>query len=133
MFVRQRQQEHVKMLDADLVRFDVGRELTRIKGEPEWLMGDRNAITLVTGPGIRVTLIALRKGARLQRDRLEGPFTMRILEGSVLLDAQGGQFTLEANSFVTLERHVAHDVLALEDCAFVLTLVPPQAFSGGLA
>jgi hypothetical protein len=43
----------------------LGEQVERLRQEPAWRAGDRNAITLVKTPALSLVLLAVKEGARL--------------------------------------------------------------------
>ena len=54
-----------RVRDATVLAFDLRQELAQLRAEPAWLVGGRNAVTLLKGPRLRVVLQALHAGSRL--------------------------------------------------------------------
>jgi quercetin dioxygenase-like cupin family protein len=115
-----------RSLDAALLSFTIDEQVKQLKQEKSWQSGDRNAVTLVKNPSVRVTLMALRKGASLREHHVEGPITIYIVEGSIDFIVGQEKCTLKRGSFLTLERTIPHDVEALEDSVILLTIIQPK-------
>ncbi len=120
------QAKHGKPVVAPLNHFRIEEQVERIKQEPAWLSGSRNAITLVKEPHLRVVLTVLRKGAKLQEHQTKGPLTLQVLSGSVRFKAAQQALELGPGALVVLESGLGHDVEALEDSAFLVTLWQPS-------
>jgi quercetin dioxygenase-like cupin family protein len=112
-------------LDAPLHTFSVQRALEQLRTEAAWKVGDRNAMTLVKTDKVRVVLIGLKKWASLLEHRVEGPMTLYVLEGAIKFVVGSHYCTLSHSGFVCLEHAIPHDVEALEESAFLLTIVQP--------
>jgi quercetin dioxygenase-like cupin family protein len=115
-----------RVLDATLLSFSIDEKVKQLKQEKSWQSGDRNAVTLVKNPGVRVTLVALRKGASLREHHVEGPITVYVVEGSINFIVGPDKCALKRSSFLTLERTIPHDVEALEDSVILLTIIQPK-------
>jgi quercetin dioxygenase-like cupin family protein len=100
-------------------------QLERLKQEPAWRSGDRNAITLTKEPHLRVVLIAMKKGARLHEHRASGPITIQATSGSLRLAIGDQVLELKPGEVAVLESAIEHEVEALEESALLLTLVKP--------
>jgi quercetin dioxygenase-like cupin family protein len=107
-----------------LAQFGIEAEVQRLKAEPVWQSGSRNAITLTKEPGLRVVLTVLRKGTRLHEHQAGGPLTLQVVSGRLGFHAAGRSLTLSPGEVVVLEGDVAHEVEAIEEAAFLLTLAP---------
>jgi quercetin dioxygenase-like cupin family protein len=73
-----------------LVHRRLAEEVARLQAEPAWREGDRNAITLTKGPGLRLVLTALRQGAALQEHRAPAAATLHVLSGRMVLRTAAG-------------------------------------------
>jgi hypothetical protein len=62
-------------------------EVERLKGEPAWRDGDRNAITLTKSTGLRLVLTVLRQGAVLREHRAPSAATLHVISGRIVLHA----------------------------------------------
>jgi quercetin dioxygenase-like cupin family protein len=109
-------------LSGPLQVFDLAAELDRLRQEPSWQGGDRNAKTLIGEADLRIVLTALKAGARLRAHRAPGPVSVQALAGRLRLHAAGETVELTAGRVLALGRDVPHDVEALEESAFLLTI-----------
>ena len=109
-------------LKAKALSFDLAAEAERLKGEPTWQAHGHNAKTLVKHPDFRVVLIALRAGARMPEHKTDYCVTIHALEGELRLHLQGDTLDLASGSLLALEQTVLHDVEAVTDSLFVLSL-----------
>ncbi len=120
------QAKHGKPVVAPLIHFRIEEQVERLKQEPAWLTGSRNAITLVKERNLRVVLVVLRKGAKLQEHQTRGPLTLQVFSGSVRFGAVGQALEVGPGALVVLESGLGHDVEALEESAFLITLLQPS-------
>jgi quercetin dioxygenase-like cupin family protein len=107
---------------APVLAFDLAHEVARLHEQAAWQQGDRNAKTLVKEADFRIVLIALRAGARMEEHRAAGRISVQTLAGHVRLHTAGTNVDLPVGRLVSLERDVPHDVEALEESAFLLTI-----------
>src|SRR5438309_3854277 len=84
------------------------------------------AITLTKEPLLRVVLTVLRKGTKLHEHRVSGPLTLHVLAGTMLFRTREGALRVRPGEVVVLESALEHEVEALEESAFLLTLVQPS-------
>ena len=108
-----------------LLSFDIAEQIVRLHGESGWAEGGRNAITLVKEDDLRVVLIALRKGVTLDEHHTTGPFTLQVSHGMILLRASEQSIQVSAGGLLVVRSAVPHEVEALDDSAFLLTIVQP--------
>ncbi len=109
-------------LDAPLMTFDLPTMIAEMKTEPTWETSSRNAITLLKDRGVRVVLVAMRAGSVIASHRAQGPITIHVLDGRVGLTADGHEVVLGSGRFLSLAAGAAHDVRAIEESAFLLTV-----------
>jgi quercetin dioxygenase-like cupin family protein len=109
-------------LVGSLLAFDLGVEAAQLRHERGWRDGDRSANTLVNAPDLRVVLTMLRAGARLAEHDAAARISIHTLSGRLRLHAAGQVVELPAGHLLVLDRDLAHDVEALEDSAFLLTI-----------
>jgi quercetin dioxygenase-like cupin family protein len=115
---------HPQPMAGTFLEFDLTRELEQLSAEPEWRNG-QNAKTLVKYDDLRVVLTALKAQARLPEHKTDGRISIQAVAGHIHVHAQGRTFDLRAGGLVALDRGVPHDVEALEDSAFLLTIAWP--------
>ncbi|MBZ0198833.1 MAG: cupin domain-containing protein [Ignavibacteriaceae bacterium] len=114
------------LLSAPLLKFSIDKEVDRLKTEPTWADGDRNAITLQKNSKLRVVLITMRKGASLKEHKVEGPITIFVLSGKIIFSTGDDKINMSGNELIVLEKTIPHDVEALEDSSFILTIIQPK-------
>ena len=109
-------------LAGAVLAFDLTREAAQLRTERAWAQGDRNAKTLVKESSLRIVLIALRAGGRMPDHAAAGRISLQTLAGRLRVHA--GQETLDVplGGLVTLEHGLPHDVEALEESTFLLTI-----------
>ena len=117
---------------APFLEFDLARELEQLHGEPEWNSG-QNAKTLVKYDDFRVVLTALKARARLPEHQTKGRISIQTVAGHILVRAEGRTFDQPAGSLLALDHNLRHDVEALEESAFLITIAWPRGDRQGLA
>jgi quercetin dioxygenase-like cupin family protein len=106
------------------MEFDLAGEVHRLKAETTWSKG-QNARTLVKYDDLRVVLTALQPKERIPEHKTEGRISIHVLSGHIQVKASGRTFTLRTGGLLALDRAVPHEVEALEESAFVLTIAWP--------
>jgi len=117
-----------RVLEAPLMAFSIADEIERLKQGTQWATGSRNATTLAKTPQLRIVLVIVRKGATMHEHQVEGPITLFVLSGAIRFTAGGEDRLVRANGLLALDKAIPHDLEALEEGAFLLTIMqPPQA------
>jgi quercetin dioxygenase-like cupin family protein len=66
----------------------------------------------------------LRTGTRLHEHQANGPLTLQVISGRLAFHAAGRSLTLSPGDVAVLETAVSHEVEAVEEAAFLLTIAP---------
>ncbi len=108
--------------DADpFIDFDLQAEVEALKAAATWATG-RSARTLIKHDHLRIVLIALAADARMQEHKAVGRISIHVLSGHVEIRCAGRTFGLHAGGLLSLDPGLVHDVHALEDSAFLITM-----------
>jgi quercetin dioxygenase-like cupin family protein len=100
-------------------------EAATLRGEPTWQQSDRNAKTFVKASDLRLVLTTLKQGAILKEHRAPGSAVVQTLSGRIRLRLPDQSVDLPAGALVVLEPNLPHDVEALEESAFAITIAWP--------
>jgi quercetin dioxygenase-like cupin family protein len=106
---------------APYLEFDIARELQQLRGETGWQSG-HNAKTLVKHDALRIVLIALQARSKVPEHHTEGQISIHTVVGHIKVHAQGRTFDLPAGGLLALDGGLPHDVEAVEESAFLLTI-----------
>jgi quercetin dioxygenase-like cupin family protein len=85
----------------------------------------RTAKTIVKNGPLRITLIAMKKGAEAKSHSVDGPATIQVLRGRMRVTTPRGPQDLAAGALFALGAHVEHSHAAITDCAALLTIAEP--------
>jgi quercetin dioxygenase-like cupin family protein len=121
---QQHRRRHPTPMAAPYLEFDVTSELEQLHRETAWQSG-QNAKTLVKFDDLRSVLMALKARSRIPGHQTEGRISIHAIAGHIQVRAQGRTFDLPSGRLLTLDRRLPHDVEALEDSAFLLTIAWP--------
>jgi quercetin dioxygenase-like cupin family protein len=120
-----RRRPHQTPVATSYLEIDLPRELDQLRREDAWASG-QNAKTLVKRDSLRIVLTALKAQGRLPEHHTTGQISIHTIEGRIRVRAEARTFDLPAGSLLALDRDVRHDVEALEDSAFLLTIAWPR-------
>ena len=115
----------VQRLEARRLQFNLPQEIDRLLGEETWREKD-DSKGLVHEPHLHVVLTALKAGARLDRHQTEAPVSLHGLRGRVRISLPDETVELAPGSLLVLEAGVAHEVEAVEESVFLITLGWPR-------
>lgn len=114
-------------LDAPLLTFDLPALLEKIKGEEDWFRNERNSMTVHKSTELRVILVAMHAGTSIPAHTAAYPFSLQVLEGRVRFTAGKKTTELRRGNLLTLHAGIPHDLVAVEQSAFLLTLAAGDA------
>ena len=111
---------------GDFAQFDLVQEMKESEQQKPWQTG-HTAKTLFKKADFRMVLIAMEKGSVLKEHHADGTLSVQVLKGSIRFTTQGEARILQVNSVVMLAASIKHEVEALEESAFLLTIAWPNA------
>jgi quercetin dioxygenase-like cupin family protein len=114
-----------RALDLPLMSFATEQEIAKLKGSDQWRRESRAALTLVKTPGVTIVLVALHAGAVLKEHHAEGSITVAVIEGAIRFKARGEERVLRRGGLLALANAIGHEIEAIEESAFVLTVNQP--------
>jgi quercetin dioxygenase-like cupin family protein len=97
-------------------------ELDELRRQPHYGTSVPSGRTLLKEPDLRIVLMALKAGGRMEEHHASGPISVQVLEGHVRMHLPDGAVDVPSGRILTLEPRIPHDVEALEDSAFLLTI-----------
>lgn len=109
---------------ADLARFDLLSEIADSEQCKPWPSGI-HARTLYKKQDFRVVLICMEAGAQMKEHHVDGTSSVQILKGQIRYSAQGQVYELRAGSLLALGVSIKHEVEAMEEAGFLLTISWP--------
>jgi quercetin dioxygenase-like cupin family protein len=115
---------HAPPMASPFLEFDLTSEVDQLHREATWKTG-RNARTLVKYDDFRVIVIALQAHTHIPEHETEGRISFHMLSGHIRLNAFGRTFDLLPGSLLALDQGASHDIEALEESAFLLTIAWP--------
>lgn len=113
-------------IDELFVSTDVPYELARLRASPEYAREGHAGRTVTKYPELRVVIEAMKAGTRLPMHETGEELTLQVLLGQLRVWMPfGGSFELSEGSLGAVDAGRVHEVEALQDCAFILTLAWP--------
>ncbi len=83
----------------------------------------RTARTLVKEGPLRLTMIAIAAGGDLPTHSTDGPVSIHVLQGAVVFQALGEEYSLSSGDVLVLAPSVEHSARSATGCLFLLTVV----------
>lgn len=104
-----------------LAEFDVSQEVEQLRQSPEWESGIARKV-LIRYPDLQVTLRRMKANTRIPEHHNPGRICVQTILGHIRMHADGKLFDLPQGKMLVLDRAITHDVGAVEESAFLLTV-----------
>lgn len=116
-------------LGNEVIWRNIGSELQKLKKAPSWQReSGRSSETLVKYDEFRIVLVRMKPESYMSHHRTEGPISIQAIQGKIRVHLPDDRIEdLEVGDLLTLDRCLEHDVEALEESAFLLTIAWPEA------
>ena len=115
---------HAAAQTAPHLNFDLKAEVANLCRSG--MHAGRNSRTLIKAPDLRVLLVTARKGTVMNEHRADGSLTILAVAGAVRLKLEDTNVELKPGELLGLDRGLRHDVEALSDCVFLVTIGWPK-------
>jgi quercetin dioxygenase-like cupin family protein len=109
-----------------MAQFDLLKDIADSEQKKPWQSG-HNAKTLFKKHDFRIVLITMEAAARMKEHHADGTISLQVLKGHVRVTIQGKQHDLHTGNLFTLAASIRHDVEAIDESAFLLTISWPSA------
>lgn len=115
-------------ISEEIIRYSLDDELEKLKAAPSWRReSGRSAETLVKYNEFRIVLVRMKPGSYMSHHKAEGPISIQSIQGKIRVHLPGDRTEdLGPGDLLTLDRCLEHDVEALEESAFLLTIAWPE-------
>jgi quercetin dioxygenase-like cupin family protein len=107
-----------------IIEFNLSSEVKELESRKPWPQG-LTSKTLLKSGDLRIVLIAMESAAKMQEHHSDGRISIHALSGSIRVHVQQQERILRAGHLIALDRSVKHDVEAMEDSVFLLTIAWP--------
>lgn len=110
-----------------MIRTNIRDQIQKLKDASAWQQPvGRSSETLVKYENFRVVLVVMKQDSHMNGHHADGPLSVHGLQGKIRLNlAEGQSAELGPGDILALERGVKHDVEAIEESAFLLTISWP--------
>lgn len=114
-------------LAEPLLQFDLAAEIEQLRNAESWQRGTgRSSKTLAKHPDFRIVLVAMKSNTEMKEHRAEGRISIQTIVGHVRLKLPERTVDVPAGHLLALDRGVTHDVEAVEESVFLLTICWPE-------
>lgn len=124
MIEHTREAREARLFPASVHVFPMPETARALREEALYTVTGHSATTLVKGTGLRVVLQTLDVGAVLKEHTAPGPITVHVIEGEIRFETEGDVFYLKPGDLLALPAGVPHQVEAVKESTFLLTIAP---------
>ncbi len=118
--------ERLPQLAAPALKICLPTAVEQLYQQDSWKRSSgRSAKTLVKYPDLRIVLISMKEHSRMTNHHADGRISILTLKGSIRLHLGRKIVELPAGHLLTLERAIPHDVEAVQQSTFLLTIAWP--------
>jgi len=115
-----------------VLQFDLAKEIEQLRTKESWgRETGRSSETLVKQQDFRVTLILMKANTRMAEHKSDGRISIHTLQGQICVHLRDQKIELSAGRLLALDCGLHHDVEALQESAFLLTIAWPKSYSTG--
>jgi|SRR5579872_5550844 len=119
-----------KIMDAKartnfVEEFDLPSEVKELESRKPWPQGLTSKI-LLKSEDFRILLVAMQAGAHMKEHHNDGRISIQTFKGSIQVRVNNETRMLRSGALLAIDRSIKHDVIALEDSIFVLTIAWPS-------
>ncbi|HMF57601.1 MAG TPA: hypothetical protein VK619_14760 [Pyrinomonadaceae bacterium] len=113
-------------LTAPLLTFDIAAEIEQLNNEEHWQKDGRISKTLVKHSDFRIVLMFMKAGTVMQEHKTDARISIHALSGRLLIKLDSQTVELPAGHLLVLEKGLSHDVKAIEESVFLLSISWPH-------
>ncbi len=118
-------QPAARMTQERSVELDIGKELEETNRSSVWKDGNARKV-LIRYPDFQITLRAMKAMARIPEHHNPGRVSVQTVRGHIRMHVEGKVFDLPVGKALVMDRAVPHDVEAMEESAFLVTVAVPE-------
>jgi quercetin dioxygenase-like cupin family protein len=113
-------------LAKPLLRFNLSDELRQLRKEDSWQRETgRSSKTLAKYPDFRIVLVFMRANTQMKEHHADARISIHSLQGRIRVHLPDQKVELSAGELMVLDNGIRHDVEALEESAFLITIAWP--------
>jgi quercetin dioxygenase-like cupin family protein len=110
-----------RVLDAPYVYADLPAFIEQVKDEKSWKKNDRNGITVFKSDDITMVISALKEGAAINENTVNGHITLHVLNGRARISTPDGEVYASDNNLITFHPNIPHSIEATTDVVLLIT------------
>ena len=114
-------------LASPLLRFNLSDELRQLRNEDSWQRATgRSSKTLAKYPDFRIVLVLMKANTQMKEHHADARISIHSLQGRIRVHLPDQKVELPAGELIALDHGIPHDVEAVEESAFLITISWPE-------
>src|ERR1035437_394431 len=110
-------------LASPLLRFNLSDELLHLREKDSWKRETgRSSKTLAKYPDFRIVLVLMKGNTQMKEHHADARLSIHSLQGKIRIHLPDQKVDLPAGELMALDCVIRHDVEALEESAFLITI-----------
>lgn len=110
-----------RVLDAPYVYANIPAFIKQVKEEESYGKSDRNAITVFKTDNMTIVVLALKEGAVIKDNIVEGLLSVQVLEGAIKLETLEGDGDMGEQHLMIFHPGIPHSLEARLDTVLLIT------------
>lgn len=125
-FPSRRELTRMPSLASTLLHFNLEEEVRQLRGQDSWQRGiGRSSKTLAKYPDFHIVLVLMKAHTRMNEHHVDARISIHVVEGRIRVQMPDEAVEIPAGELIVLDYAIPHDVEALEESAFLLTISWP--------
>ena len=113
-------------LARPLLRFNLSKELQQLRNEDSWQRDTgRSSKTLAKYPDFHIVLVLMKANTQMNEHHVDARISIHSLRGKILVHLPDQKVEVTAGELIVLDYGIRHDVEALQESAFLITISWP--------
>ena len=118
-------------VNAAMARFDISSLSNQLKNEKAWHTKKRNSVVVFKSDDLHILLVVMHAVTRVPDHKIDVPLTIQVLEGHTRVVTKTETIALYKGDLLVLESGIPHDIEAVSESAFLLTLAVGRRTNDG--
>lgn len=116
----------MRYLASPLLQFNLREELRHLRSAKSWQRGTgRSSKTLAKYPDFHIVLVLMKANTHMNKHHVDGRISIHSLEGRLRVRLPEETVEVRAGELIALDYAIPHDIEALEESAFLITISWP--------
>ncbi len=125
-FPSRRELTRMPSLASRLLHFNLAEEILQLRSQHSWQRGTgRSSKTLAKYPDFHIVLVLMKANTKMNEHHVDARISIHAIEGRIRVRLPEDVVEIPAGEIVALDYAIPHDVEALEESAFLLTICWP--------